>query len=176
MGAGFSAALRTATSAGSTAATSASCSARSCGLISLAMARLYLAVDRIESSMQLMGHVLGALSFDIERMETATKSGGLWATDLAEALVGKGVPFRDAHAAVGSLVAGLEAKEMELQDASLEDLKAHHAAFEAQDLGLADPRRALEARSLWGGTAPDQVRAQVKRIRKTLEELVSGLG
>jgi argininosuccinate lyase len=137
---------------------------------------LYLAVDRIESSLQLMGHVLGALSFDIERMETATKNGGLWATDLAEALVGRGVPFRDAHAAVGSLVAGLEAKEMELHDASLEDLKAHHAAFEERDLDLVDPRRALEARSLPGGTAPHHVRAQVTRVRETLEDLLSRLG
>jgi argininosuccinate lyase len=137
---------------------------------------LFVAVDRIESSLQLMGHVLGALRFDFERMETATKSGGLWATDLADALVEKGVPFRDAHAAVGSLVAELEMKEMELQDASLDVLKAHHAAFEARDLDLADPRRALEARSLRGATAPDQVRAQVKRVRETLEELLSGLG
>jgi argininosuccinate lyase len=137
---------------------------------------LFVAVDRIESSLHLMGHVLGALRFDIERLEAATKSGGLWATDLAEALVEKGVPFRDAHAAVGALVAELEAKEMELQDTSLDDLKAHHVAFEARDLDLADPRRALEARSQRGATAPHQVRAQVMRVRELLEELLTGLG
>jgi argininosuccinate lyase len=137
---------------------------------------LYFAVDRVEASLRLLGHVLGVLRFDIERMEMATKSGALWATDLAEALVGRGVPFRDAHAAVGALVAQLESNRAELLDASLEDLKSHHDAFEAGDLDLADPRRSLEARSQWGATAPHQVRAQVKRLRETTDEIISGLG
>jgi argininosuccinate lyase len=137
---------------------------------------LFATVDRVESSLELMRHVVGALGFDRGRMEAAAGSGGLWATDLAEALVRRGVPFREAHAAVGSLVADLEEKELDLHATTVDVLNTHHGAFEDHDLELADPVRAVAARSQHGGTAPDRVREQANRLRGSLEELMLNLG
>ena len=136
---------------------------------------LFAAVDRIDGSIRLIGHVLGALTFDVARMEAAARSGAGWATDLADALVGKGVPFRDAHKAVGALVADLEAKGVNLQGASVDVLSAHHQAFDAGDLELADPARAIAARDVHGGTSPERVRTHAKHIRDTVEELLQNI-
>jgi argininosuccinate lyase len=136
---------------------------------------LFDSVDRIESSLRLTQHVLGAISFDVDRMESAARGGALWATDLAEELVARGVPFREAHAAVGSLVADLEANELSLRDASIDLLRAHHRAFVAEDTELADPARSLEARSHRGGTAPQEVRAQADRVRAVVKESLDRL-
>jgi argininosuccinate lyase len=133
---------------------------------------LFAAVDRIGGSLRLMGHIVGALKFDATRMDAAARSSGQWATDLAETLVGRGVPFRDAHRAVGALVADLETKGTELGNASVDVLRTHHPELVADDLGLADPARAINARALSGGTAPDRVRDQVKHIKGMVEELL----
>jgi argininosuccinate lyase len=77
----------------------------------------------------------------------------LLATDLAEALVREGVPFRDAHEAVGTVVAHCLEKDLDLRTLSLEDLRAVHADCAAPASELLSLERALEARSLVGGTA-----------------------
>jgi argininosuccinate lyase len=130
---------------------------------------LFATVDRVASSLELMGHALDALRFDTERMAATARGGALWATDLAEVLVGRGVPFRDAHVAVGSLVAALEARRVDLREATLEVLRSHHPSFEEHDLEVADPQRALNARAGPGGPSADQTRAQARTLRERAE-------
>ena len=82
------------------------------------------------------------------------------ALDLAEALVGRGVPFREAHEAVGALVAvGIEPGHL-----SAADLTAAHAAFEPGDLELLDPARSVERRVSPGGGSFASVRAQLEAL------------
>ena len=112
-----------------------------------------------------MAGLLVTLTFDEEGMEQATRSSTAWATDLAEALVARGVPFRDAHETVGKLVGSLEAEGGSFTDLNPETLVAHDARFDPADLDLADPARSLGRRDGPGGTAPDRVREQVAKLR-----------
>jgi argininosuccinate lyase len=90
------------------------------------------------------------------------------ALDLAEALVDRGVPFREAHRAVGGLVAGLMADGRTLAGATVDDLTAADARFEASDLQLVDPGESARRRRSPGGGSPDSVRTQVDALRERI--------
>jgi argininosuccinate lyase len=115
------------------------------------------------------------MTFDPERLAAAVGAGSA-ATDLAEWLVGAGVPFREAHHAVGRLVASLAASGRELAAAALEDLVAAHPAFRAEALERLDPRRCAEARRSHGGTAPERIADQIARMHALLEAQETRLG
>jgi argininosuccinate lyase len=132
---------------------------------------LFPAVDRVASSLEAMKHLLAVIDFDRERLADAARAGSAWATDLAESLVQRGVPFRDAHAAVGSLVAALEAKDGDLASASPLELQQHHSELRGDDVGFADPRRGLYARRGVGATHPDRIREQAERLRAAATQL-----
>jgi argininosuccinate lyase len=132
---------------------------------------LFPAVDRVASSLVAVKHLLAVIRFDRERLAEAAEAGSAWATDLAESLVQRGVPFRDAHAAVGSLVATLEAKGEDLASASAVELQQHHDKLRRNDVGFADPRRGLYARGSVGGTHPDRVTEQAEKLRAAAREL-----
>ena len=91
------------------------------------------------------------------------------ALDLAEALVERGVPFREAHRLVGRLVARLVADGRQLSDATPADLEALDARFRPEDLELTDPEVSVRRRRSPGGGGPDSVRAQVAAIRRAIE-------
>lgn len=100
-----------------------------------------------------------------ERMEAAVDSTAL-ATDLADYLVGRGVPFRAAHRVVGSLVRDAMARGRALTDLGLDDLRAHSADFGADALELLDVRRSLARRNIAGGTGPQAVAEQMEQARQ----------
>lgn len=87
------------------------------------------------------------------------------ALDLAEALVERGVPFREAHGAVGALVSGVVADGRELASVTPAELEKAHPEFKASDLELLDPDVSVTRRRSPGGGSPDSVRAQVTSIR-----------
>ncbi|MGH8915023.1 MAG: argininosuccinate lyase [Acidimicrobiia bacterium] len=90
--------------------------------------------------------------------------------DLAEALVGRGVPFREAHGAVGKLVLGLEGSGRSLADATIDDLSAAHGEFLAADLELIDPMASVTRRRSPGGGSPESVRAQIDDMRRSMAD------
>src|SRR5207237_9356092 len=98
------------------------------------------------------------------------------ATDLAEWLVTAGVPFREAHHAVGKLVGRLGAEGRELGGATFEDLARAHPAFRPEALERLDPRRCAEARRSHGGTAPERITEQLGQMRHVLREQSEALG
>jgi argininosuccinate lyase len=100
-----------------------------------------------------------------EFLETAP-SADTASLDLAEALVSRGVPFREAHGAVGRLVLGLEADGRSLTQATLVDLTGAHSEFLEADLGLIDPVASVARRQSAGGGSPESVRAQIEQLRR----------
>jgi len=100
----------------------------------------------------------------------------LLATDLAEALVREGVPFREAHEAVGHIVAHCVEKNADLRALSCEELRAFHPAFPAGAAALTDLERALEGRSLAGGTARATVAAALEEARERALREAAALG
>ncbi len=106
-----------------------------------------------------------------DRMRQAASDGFSTATDLADYLVSKGVPFRDAHHAVGQIVRFCLDKSCNLEALSLDDLQSFHTSFDTDALKCALPETSVAARSHVGGTAPKQVRIAVKKGRSRLNKL-----
>lgn len=113
---------------------------------------------------------IGTMTFDGERLAHAAAGGGATATDLAEALVMKGMAFREAHSAVGRLVSWAAAKGKSLNELASEDLVAAGEPFTAEMAELLDPRRSVEARSSHGGTSPARIADQLAGLEVILNE------
>jgi argininosuccinate lyase len=101
------------------------------------------------------------VTFDAERGGRALDEGFTQATDLAEALVKRGVPFRAAYTAVGKLVALAVEERMPLRRVDLARAQAIHPAFDAQSLRVLEPAAAVLAKESLGGTGPQAVDAQI---------------
>jgi argininosuccinate lyase len=124
----------------------------------------------LRDCLEVMAGALATLRVDAERMARAAADPLLLATDLAEALVRARVPFREAHEAVGRIVAHCVEKDLDLRALSREDLRAFHPAFPAGAGELASLERALEARAQPGATA----RARVAEALACAKEEVEG--
>jgi len=105
-----------------------------------------------------------------ERYEAALTGDFLLATELADYLATKGVPFRDAHHVSGRLVAWCEDNDTDFSSLTLEVLQQHHAAFDADALGWLEPRAAAERRDSLGGTASSEIARQIDALRVWLAE------
>ena len=108
------------------------------------------------------------LQFRPERLEAAVASDFSNATDVADYLVAKGVPFREAYQLVGGLVKGCLQEGILLRDLALERWQQLHPAFEVDIYEAIHPRQVVAARRSEGGTAFDQVRQQLQRSRARL--------
>jgi argininosuccinate lyase len=96
-------------------------------------------------------------------------AGHALATDLAELLVRRGVPFREAHEAVGHLVIWCEVNDCELADVSDEDLAKVSAHLTPDVRSVLSVEGALAARSTFGGTAPVRVAEQLEDLRRVVQ-------
>ena len=112
------------------------------------------------------------MTVKVERMEEAVDAGTL-ATELADFLVERGVPFREGHHVVGAVVRAAAQSGRSLTDLSLADLQQHHAAFDSQILSRLEPRASLDRRNLPGGTGPEAVLAQLMQARAILSAVES---
>ncbi|MCW3037656.1 MAG: argininosuccinate lyase [Actinobacteria bacterium] len=130
--------------------------------------------DTLAGALPVLAGLVATMTFDTNRLAAAVGTASA-ATDLAEWLVGAGVPFREAHHAVGSLVGRLGAEGRELSGATVDDLAAAHPAFRPEALERLDPRRCVEARRSHGGTAPERIADQLECIRAILQRQKSVL-
>ncbi len=131
---------------------------------------LFLAEDTTLSMLEVALAMLEDVTFDAERMRAAVDdpSGHLLATEAADWLVGRGVPFREAHEAVARLVGEADARGAGLPDLPLEVWQAVHPVFDADVLSAVTPETAVRARRALGGTAPANVRREIKRWQRAL--------
>jgi argininosuccinate lyase len=129
---------------------------------------LFDTVDTLLVSLRVMGAMLPTMTFNAETTAAAAVADFALATDYADYLAKRGVPFREAHEAVGRLVARCEAEGRTFADLSLEELQSAHRAFEADALTI-DLASALAARDVPGGTAPSAVAAAREAARARLE-------
>ncbi|WP_152991376.1 argininosuccinate lyase [Frankia sp. R43] len=127
------------------------------------------AVDTLLVVLPAMTGMVATMRVRRERLERAAPDGFALATDVAEYLVRNGVVFREAHEAVGQLVAWCVAHDAELDDVSAEDLAAINPLLTADVRSVLSVRGALEARSAPGGTAPDRVRDQIRDLAPVLD-------
>ena len=115
------------------------------------------------------GRKEGGLTVNATRMETATRSGYATATDLADYLVKKGLPFRDAHETVAHAVKAAQAKGLDLSQLPLSELQSLHPSIAEDVFEVLSLQGSLNARHTLGGTAPVQVQQQLARHKLRLQ-------
>ena len=115
-----------------------------------------------------MAEMVGGIVVKPEAMERAALKGYATATDLADYLVKKGLPFRDAHEAVAHAVKVALQRGVDLAELPLAVLQGFNPAIGEDVFAVLTLRGSLAARNVLGGTAPDQVRAQIARHRERL--------
>jgi len=109
------------------------------------------------------GQKEGGITVNAEAMEAATKKGYATATDLADYLVKKGLPFRDAHEVVAHAVKTAQTQNLDLSELSLSTLQQFNPAIQADVFECLSLVGSLNARNTLGGSAPNQVRQQIAR-------------
>ena len=131
----------------------------------------FLDADRtVESSLRLMAGMLEELSFRTDRMREACKAGFLNATELADYLVGRGLPFREAHHVTGQAVAAAEREGKGLEDLTLPELQALEPRIDSDVYAVLDYAAAVRRRETPGGTGPRSVARQLEQLELWLAE------
>jgi argininosuccinate lyase len=131
---------------------------------------LFDTVDTVKGCLRAYADMVPAITAKADNMRVAAKRGFSTATDLADYLVKKGMPFRDAHEVVGKSVAfGVEQKR-DLSDMTLAELQSFSGTISEDVFDVLTLEGSVQARDHLGGTAPAQVRAAVKRARNALKQ------
>ncbi len=129
---------------------------------------LFDTVDTLKDTLRIFAEMAGGITVKPEAMERAALKGYATATDLADYLVKKGLPFRDAHEVVAHAVKFASTQGKDLSEMPLQTLRGYNPAIGEDVYEVLSLRGSLNARNILGGTAPAQVRAQVARHRERL--------
>jgi argininosuccinate lyase len=134
---------------------------------------LFDTVDTLLLTLPAVAGAVGTATLDTQRMR-ADMDAQLAATDLADYLVRRGVPFRTSHEVVGRLVRRAEVRGVPLTGLELTELRAEHEAFDADVREVFDWETSTDARDVEGGTSSRAVREQLAEAARRLEELRGG--
>ncbi len=128
---------------------------------------IFDAVDAVLAMLAVLPEMLRTARFHGERMESSA-GGFALATELADFLAARGVPFREAHRAVGTLVKRCEELGVDLEEVPREELSAAHPALAELPDGLLTPRGSVENKKSAGSTSPSSVENQIRRAKEFL--------
>ena len=131
---------------------------------------LFDSVDTVRAALEVFTAMLPELKINRQRMEAAASDPNLFATDLAEYLVKKGAPFREAHEIVGRLVVHAAQAKLPLNQIPLSKMQSFSSLFDIDVTKIFDIRRSLAKRVAIGAPSPENVAAQIKRWRNKLAE------
>jgi argininosuccinate lyase len=125
---------------------------------------VFAAFDTLMALLPVMANALRGVTIHAEKMEAAIDS-TMMATDLADYLVGLGIPFRDAHALTGQAVRFAFESGKSLDELSLSEYQIDHPDFDENVYQVFDPRVSIARRKATGGTAPEAVKEQIKQAK-----------
>jgi argininosuccinate lyase len=112
-----------------------------------------------------MAPLMKGVTFRPARLLETARAGYSFATDLAEFLALRGLPFRQAHGAVGRLVKWCGRRDAAPEDLTVEDLRRFSPLFDTAALKLLNTDASVKSKKVVGGTAPSRVRAALKKAR-----------
>lgn len=130
---------------------------------------LFDSIEYALGSLDITAAMIAGAEFNRDSMLTDVYDGHICATDLAEYLVMKGIPFRDAHAISGKAVQLAESKDFLLSELSLKELKKLNALIEKDVFKHLDPLKSISSKNSIGGTAPSQVLKQITQAKNKLK-------
>jgi argininosuccinate lyase len=129
---------------------------------------LFDTVDTVATSLVVFTEMIGGIQVNAEAMRDAARQGYATATDLADYLVRKGVPFREAHEAVAQAVRKAEGIGKDLSELALDELRRFSPLIDEDVFDALTLEGSMAARNHVGGTAPEAVRAAIAKARKAL--------
>ena len=129
---------------------------------------LFDTVDTLQDTLRIFADLVPGIRVRADNMAAALRQGHATATDLADYLVKKGLPFRDAHEIVAHATRHCEENNRNLADLSLADLQSFSALISEDVFGVLTIAGSLAARDHIGGTAPQQVLSAILRARANL--------
>ena len=129
---------------------------------------LFDTADTLLDTLVLFADMIRGIRVNAQAMQQAARRGYATATDLADYLVKKGLPFRDAHEVVAHAVRACMQAGRDLGEMSLVELQALHPAVQADVADVLTLQGSVQSRAVPGGTAPEQVRAQIAKLRAEL--------
>jgi argininosuccinate lyase len=127
---------------------------------------LFDAIDTVKMALRVNEKIVSGMKPRKERMREQAKKGFSLATDVADYLAKKGVPFREAHEIVGRIVAYCLDEGKELQTLSLDEFKKFSDKFDEDILSLMSVEGSINSRNIIGGTAREQVELEIKEIKE----------
>lgn len=127
-------------------------------------------VDTVTATLRIYAEMMRTLTVNEAAMRRAAQGGFMTATDLADYLARRGLPFRQAHEAVGRLVRFCTAEGKELADLTLDEMRRFSPLFDEGALHVVTPQAAVAARNVYGGPAPEQVKARLAEARLRLAQ------
>jgi argininosuccinate lyase len=125
-------------------------------------------VETLEGSLQLLAPIIETMTVNKEVMRKALDQDFSNATDIADYLAAKGLPFRDAHEVIGKIVLYAIQHKKYLLDLSLEEYKQFSHLFENDIFVILSPEQVVSARNSYGGTSPIQVKEQINLAEEKL--------
>lgn len=126
---------------------------------------LFDAFDTVLASLEIARGVIESVTFEVDKMRAAAAGGFSTATDVADYLVRRGVPFRQAHTIVGNVVNYCEQGGKGLEELTLAEWQALDPRFDQEVLHSAGVEQSVAARRSYGGTAPERVAEQLQRAQ-----------
>lgn len=129
---------------------------------------LFDTIDTLKTSLRCMGKMMPTLVFQREAIDRALQTGYITATELADYLVRKGVPFREAHDITGKVVLHAETHGVQLAEIGLPELQGFHPDIAADIYRVLSVTDSIEAKNGVGGTATIQVLSQIKRVQENV--------
>ena len=129
---------------------------------------MFDAIDTTRNSLEMMALVIRETTFNTARLQQATDQGYLTATELADYLVRKGVPFREAHYITGRIVAQAELREQSLADLPIDTLRTFSDKIDSDIYRFLDPSTSIAEKRSFGSTNPQLVAASITAWRRRL--------
>jgi argininosuccinate lyase len=134
---------------------------------------LFDTADTLKRTLGVMAPMLRTLTMNADRMEQACGEGYVNATELADYLARKGVPFRKAHRIVGKIVLDCATEGRALQELSLKELRKYSKQFEEDAAACLSLEFAVKNKQSFGGTSPERVSQAIKKARRALRRASS---
>ncbi len=129
---------------------------------------LFDTVDTVIDTLRIYADLLTGVQVNHDAMRRSALRGHATATDLADYLTKKGIPFRDAHEIVAKTVQYAEQKECDLNELELDELQQFSTGIESDIFAILTPEGSMESRNHTGGTAPNQVQIAIRQARQWL--------
>ncbi|HDJ27645.1 MAG TPA: argininosuccinate lyase [Proteobacteria bacterium] len=131
---------------------------------------LFDCLDTVKGSLAIMAPLVRSMTVNRQSMATQAEYGFSTATEIADYLVRRGLPFRQAHEIVGNIVAYCLEKGLQFKDMSFDDWKRFSDYFDEQVISLLSAEDAVRSKNIYGGTATQQVVQQLDRLKRQWQD------